>query len=149
LTGTTLSIIGDAQNDRISVVRDVATNQLIVTDFGNFLGAFSIGNVTQIAILLDGGNNFVSIAPNVPQPVQVLGGANNDRIFAFGSGNTVLMGGANGFDRLMGGMGVNTLFGSGGRTILSGGLGPALEIGGTGANVFRGDLLRDIAPFIN
>ncbi len=88
-----------------------------------------------------GGDDFVSVAREVPVPVTLRGGPGQDRLIG-GAGPDKLVGGAGddtligrgGADSLYGGPGNDRLLGCGGNDLLRGGGGEDVLLGGSGRN---------------
>lgn len=127
LASGVLSVLGDANNDRILVSLDNAHGQLVVTDNGKLLGQYAATDVTKIAIDAGGGNNVVRINRDVTQDAVITGGAGHN-VFYAGGGTTVLLGGT----------GDNKLVAGSAPTVLTGGTGTNRLYGGADANVFQG-----------
>ncbi len=84
-----------------------------------------------------GGNDVITLAPDVPVPATLRGGPGDDRLFG-GAGNDKLVGGP-GNDYLSGRGGNDSIFGGPGEDQLLGGPGDDLMRGGEGADsIFRG-----------
>jgi Ca2+-binding RTX toxin-like protein len=87
------------------------------------------------------GEDTVSVAPIVPEPVTLRGGPGGDLLIA-GSSADKLVGGE-GNDRLIGGAGADVLFGGPGVDLLSGEGGFDLLVGGPGKDILRGGYGKD------
>jgi Ca2+-binding RTX toxin-like protein len=125
LPGTsTLSIFGDARNNRITVSRDAAGDILVNGGAVRVLGARpTVANTSLIQVFGRGGNDSIALdETNGALPkADLFGGAGNDTLIG-GSGNDLLFGGA----------GNDSLLGKGGNDLLFGGDGNDTLIGGTG-----------------
>lgn len=88
------------------------------------------------------GEDVVSVAPIVPEPVTMRGGPGDDLLIA-GSSADKLSGGE-GNDRLIGGAGADALFGGAGADVLIGERGDDLLVGGPGNDVLRGGYGKDV-----
>ena len=62
LVGNTLTILGGPNPDYIGVIRDLATDQLVVTDGGREVFRVASAAVNLITVNADGGNDVVVIA---------------------------------------------------------------------------------------
>jgi Ca2+-binding RTX toxin-like protein len=124
LTQGVLTVLGDAQDNTISVSRDAAGSILVDGGAVKVLGAkANVTNTTLIQIFGLGGNdNLSENETNGALPrANIFGGAGDDTITG-GSGNDLLFGEA----------GNDTLLGKGGNDLLFGGDGNDVLIGGTG-----------------
>lgn len=110
LAGTSLTVTGTADDDRIRIVSD-GTN-LSVVDGSAVIGTFAVTAVTDIAVNTLTGNDAVVVAPNVLQAVAINGGVGNNKLVA-GGGDTVLQAGS-GRDTLFGGDATTTFNADGG-----------------------------------
>ena len=147
LAGTTLTILGGPGNDRISVLLDQPTNNLVVSDSGQPVFIVPSAAVTTININSGDGTDFVFVGPGITQDTTITGGTPNARFgpgsdfFVYlGTGHGQLIGG-NGDNKLVGGPGNDLLLGGAGNNILIGGSGPGRNVltGGGGINTFYGD----------
>jgi uncharacterized protein GlcG (DUF336 family) len=105
----TLTITGDADNDRIRIVGEGGS--LRVLDGTDELGTFVSSAVSSIVVNAGAGNDAVFVANEVLQPVTMNGGPGRDKLVAGGGAATLSGGGAD--DLLIGGLG-GTAFNSGG-----------------------------------
>lgn len=87
------------------------------------------------------GNDVVMLGRDVPVPVTLRGGTDNDQLYGGGTGDLLVGGtgddrlfGRPGADTLLGGDGADTLVGGAGNDLLRGGLGEDMLAGGSGAN---------------
>ncbi len=112
LAGGTLTVAGDAADNRITIFRD--GTDVVVTERGVEVGRFAVVGVTRIQVAAGDGNDVVK----VDQGLLI---------------NTVLDGGA-GIDRLAGGGALNAITGGDGNDVLKGGLGRNAFGGGAGQN---------------
>src|SRR5262245_274217 len=110
LAGGTLTVTGDADDDRIRVVLEGAN--LRVLDGTQELGLFPSAAVTNIVVNTGDGNDTILIDRSVTHPATINAGAGNDKLVA-GGGPTVLLGGP-GDDELFGNPGPTTFDGNGG-----------------------------------
>jgi Ca2+-binding RTX toxin-like protein len=120
----TLTVIGDALNNTITVSRDAAGTLLVNNGAVAILGGLAtVANTNLIDVFGLAGNDTISLnEANGPLPRANLFG---------GPGNDVLTGGS-GNDLLFGESGNDTLLGKGGNDLLFGGDGADVLIGGTG-----------------
>lgn len=88
------------------------------------------------------GEDSVSIAPIVPEPVTLRGGPGDDLLIAGSSADRLA--GGEGDDRLIGGAGADALFGGLGADLLSGEGGFDLLVGGPGKDILRGGYGEDV-----
>ena len=127
-----LRIIGTARADRITVARaqpsDLGAAPNVEVTLNGVTRAFDAADVRLITIAGRGGDDEISLAPDVTVPASLLGGAGND-----------LLTGGGGADTLSGGAG-NDLFTSRDTT-------PDLLLGGPGADIATKDP-RDAARTI-
>src|SRR3954468_17138295 len=71
LAGTTLNIVGGPGNDRIAVMHNLQTDQLLVFDGGQVTGTFASAAVNLIVVNSGDGNDIVVIEPGVSQDAQI------------------------------------------------------------------------------
>jgi Ca2+-binding RTX toxin-like protein len=129
--GTTLTVTGGPENDRIAINPDPTTlSNLIVTSYGSVVGVFPAAGVTDIAVNSGDGNDTVYINPVIFLPATITGGKGSD-VFVAGGGPTVLNGGT-GNNTLIGGAGMDTLNGGPGNDTLYSGAGASTLVPGTG-----------------
>jgi uncharacterized protein GlcG (DUF336 family) len=121
LQGSTLAIFGGPNNDSISVTREVATDQLVVTDAGREVFRVASSAVTLITVNSGDGNDVVFIGPTVTQNAQIVGG--NPAPTRFTPGGDVFIYDGSGSAQLYGGPGDNRLIAGGAShdNIISGG----------------------------
>lgn len=145
LRGRTLKINGSDQADVILVGLSESGNQLEVTLNDRAVQVFNVGDVKRIKIYGRGGNDFISIAPEVTIKAKIKGGdgddvinsgGGSDRIFG-GRGNDLIRGGA-GRDKIRGGRGNDVLLGEAGNDRIKGNRGRDVLIGGVGSDRIRG-----------
>src|SRR6478609_8832558 len=120
----TLSIIGNSGNDNIQI--SMQSSSIHVVDKGvahNY-------NANRIVVLGLGGNDTITVDPNVTISVWLDGGNGNDTLQG-GSGNDVILGGA-GNDTIYGGAGNDKIFGGGGNDLVDAGDGDDGVTGGKG-----------------
>ncbi len=110
-----LAVVGTGPRDHIEV--SLASNQLVVTDFGRTVGSFASADVTNIAITEGDGNNVVIIDAAVTQAAVVRTGTGNNSLYAGGGPTTIIAGNGNNKlyagsapDYLEGGSGTNSFF---------------------------------------
>src|SRR5262245_10798520 len=89
LAAGTLTVTGTAADDRIRVVLE--GDELRVLEGTNELGRFASAAVTTITIDGAAGNDTVIVGDSVTQPVNVSGGAGDDKLVA-GAGAAALNG---------------------------------------------------------
>jgi len=157
LAGTTLTITGSENHDRIEVQFDAPVNQLVVLDAGRAVQRFNSAAVNNIVVNGLGGNDFILIGQGVPQAVTVNGGngssffgnTGGDLIINRGTGPAVLNGNE-GDDRLVGGPNSDALNGNAGRDVLQGLGGINVLTGGANRDFFFGvngfDTITDFGP---
>ena len=136
----TLSIRGTAGNDKIAVhlaAADPTTVQVDFGDDGTPDQSFSASTITQVSVLLGGGDDVFVVEGAFTTPVIVDGGSGNDTITG-GQGNDTLLGGA-GDDIINGGDGNDVIFGNGGIDTVDGNRGNDTAFLGSGADSFRWD----------
>ncbi len=142
LIGTVLTVTGSAVNDRISVLRDLATDQLVVLNCDQVTGQFASAAVTNIVVNSGNGNDLVFIGPNVVQDATINGGTGFQR---FRTGGDVLIYKGLGRATINGGGGDDQLIGSTNNDVLNGGAGGSdFLFGGGGANVLTGGPDRNL-----
>jgi uncharacterized protein GlcG (DUF336 family) len=105
----TLTVSGDADNDRIRIVREGGS--LRVLDGTDELGTFASAAVTAITVNAGAGNDAVFVANEVVQPVTMNGGPGRNKLVA--GGGPASLNGEGEDDLLIGGLG-GTSFNSGG-----------------------------------
>lgn len=141
-----LVVTGGPGNDRIDLILDAATNEIVVLDAGQMVGRFDSGSVNTISIAAGIGDDLVSVAQAIVQALTIDGEAGNDTLQA-GSGPATLLGG-DGDDVLIGGPGADILlgeagddkvFGNGGPDVLDGGLGKDKLFGVSSADTVTTD----------
>lgn len=149
LAATVLTVNGGPSNDRISVIRDLANDQLVVLDGATETGRFASAAVSQININGFDGNDVLIVGPNVQQNATLDGGGNiirfqagGDFLVYRGNGNAILLGG-DGNDKLLGGPGNDQLFGGPGNDVLFGDGGMNQLTGGPGRDQFYGSIAND------
>lgn len=142
----TLSIIGSANNDQVSVYRDAARNQIVVQDAGAVVARLNAGPVSGILLSGLAGNDVLKIAADVTLPSTILGGAGND--FLQGGGAAMIAGG-DGNDKLVAGPGSAAMQGGNGNDILRSSTDLDVLQGDAGADKFftiLGTVLADAGP---
>src|SRR5213078_2574580 len=134
-SGGVLSVIGDAQNNAITVSRDAAGKLLVnggaVAVKG---GTPTVANTTLIQVVGQGGNDTITLN-------EANGALPRANLFG-GAGNDVLTGGS-GADMLFGQAGNDTLLGKGGNDLLFGGDGNDALTGGDGDDQVFGEAGND------
>lgn len=116
VAGGVLTVSGTPGDDRIRIVRD--GDALRVFDGTAEVGAFSSAAVASITVAAGDGDDLVLVSDAVVQPVELQGGAGDDRLYA-GGGDAILDGGP-GDDRLTAGQGATTFNGGPGANDLIG-----------------------------
>jgi hypothetical protein len=115
------SVDGTPQGDTIDIYRGHHDHDVMVTENGVTSGPFQ--PTSRIVVFGYGGNNQITVAPDVRVPAWLDGGNGNNLLIG-GGGNNVLIGGAGndaligGRDLLIGGSGKDVLLGMGGGDIL-------------------------------
>jgi uncharacterized protein GlcG (DUF336 family) len=150
LAGTTLTILGGANADIITVNRELLTDQLVVKDAGQEVGRFASAAITDLTISGGDGNDLIYVGPNVTQNATLNGDGNTaffqiggDTLVYRGSGVATINGGV-GNDLLQSNSAANdTLNGGAGRDVLDGGLGQNQLTGGADPDIFLGSIGRD------
>jgi Ca2+-binding RTX toxin-like protein len=132
-----LNIGGSDANDRIQITFGGGVQ---VRLNGRKLGTFS--SATRIFVFGGDGNDTVTIASNVPLPVEVRGGDGNDYIT--GGAKADLIDGGPGNDRLHGGLGDDEILGGDDNDTISGGSGNDTLDGGDGNDTINGEIGNDI-----
>jgi Ca2+-binding RTX toxin-like protein len=128
-----LTVVGDIQNNAISISRNAAGRILVnsgaVTIHG---GTPTVANTALIRVFGNGGNDsIVLVETNGALPAaRLFGGAGNDNLVG-GAGNDALFG-QDGNDTLQGRGGADQLFGGNGSDVLIGGVGSDLVFGQDG-----------------
>lgn len=139
LSGTTLTVMGTAGNDRILIQREAGN--LVVRDSSGVIGRFNPARVGTITIRTGNGNDVVKIAAQVTNPATIIAGNGKDVLQA-GGGPTRITGGGPG-TIMAGGSSANTLVGGTGSQKLVGGTGSNTVLPGPGdkkvVNVTRND----------
>lgn len=110
VTGGTLTVTGDAADNRINIFRD--GTDLVVTDRGVEVHRTPIVNINSIVVNAGDGDDVVKVDQGILINTVLDGGNGNDRLSGGGALNTITGGGGN--DVLKGGLGVNTFGGNGG-----------------------------------
>ena len=147
LVGTTLTITGGPNRDRIDVDLDPNSGNIVVRDAGQVTAQFAPAAVAAITIDAGAGDDDVSISQDVTVPATINGGSGDDLLFA-GGGPTTLDGGP-GDDKVEAGSAPTTLLGGAGNDLLIGRAGVALDTvdGGPGADAIQRVTTADvIAP---
>ena len=118
-----LTILGDAQNNNITVARSTSGSILVSDGTRTFVNMATVANTRLIQIFGQAGNDNLSLnESNGALPAaDIFGGDGNDTITG-GSGNDLLFGQA-GNDTLLGKGGNDLLFGGDGNDTLTGGAG--------------------------
>ena len=135
-------------DETFQVVRGETDDQVVVTAFGV---SRTYSGVSSIFADGGAGNDTITVDPSVPLPIELRGGAGDDRLRAGkgrakllgGPGNDALYGGP-ATDYLDGGPGDDQLFGDGGNDVLIGGNGADLLDGGQGDDDLQGGEGRDV-----
>jgi Ca2+-binding RTX toxin-like protein len=128
-----LTVIGDAQDNTITVSRDAAGSLLVNGGAINVKGGSpTVANTTLIQLFGQGGNDTLQLDEvNGALPsANIFGGAGND-VLTGGSGNDQLFG-QGGNDTLLGKGGADLLFGGAGSDVLTGGVGDDQVFGQAG-----------------
>jgi Ca2+-binding RTX toxin-like protein len=102
----TLTVPGTAGDDTINVNLNLSGSGLLVR-LNEQLIFYALGDVKRMKLEGGSGDDEIRIAPGVPQPATLLGGAGND-VLVGGDGDDRLDGGA-GADLISGGWGSNTV----------------------------------------
>jgi Ca2+-binding RTX toxin-like protein len=133
-TGT-LSVFGDAQDNRITVSRDAAGKILVNGGAVEVSGGTpTVANTALISVFGQDGNDTIALD-------EANGALPNANLFG-GAGDDVLTGGS-GADQLFGQAGNDTLLGKGGNDLLFGGAGNDVLTGGTGNDQVFGEAGND------
>src|SRR5437868_12869354 len=82
LVGTTLTITGGPDRDRIDVDLDKFAGTIVVRDAGLVTGQFAQAAVTAIDIQAGAGDDVVRISADITVPATIDGGNGNDLLFA-------------------------------------------------------------------
>src|SRR5260221_2445651 len=126
-----LSVVGDANGNRIVTSRDKA-GRILVNGVKTVGGQPTADNTSLIDIFGQGGNDTISVdEANGPMPAVNIFGCDGDDKITGGSGNDLLFGQA-GNDTINGGAGNDFLFGGDGNDTLDGGTGDDQLFGGAG-----------------
>lgn len=136
VAGGVLTVTGSNNTDRIEILRDLGTNQLVVKDFGNEFARFNSAGVTNIVVNALAGNDLVIVGTDVQQNATLNGGGGVQR---FRNGGDVLTYRGLGVATLNGQGGDDYLTGSFNNDILNGGAGNDVLAGNGGNNVYTGD----------
>src|SRR4051794_37013594 len=121
LSGTTLTVTGDDQPDRVTIADDgngLLTNTFAgtaTTDFGNGQTLPADGTI-DLVFTAAGGDDAVTITTQGLKSVTVDGGDGDDTII--GSNNPDTLSGGNGDDRVIGAKGGDTIKGDAGNDVL-------------------------------
>jgi phospholipase C len=125
----TLVVQGTEGNDKISITQDSGELHVQITSKGLDYDHFFAQSISRIEIYGQGGNDKITVAPDVTTPAFIFAGNGNDTIHG-GGGPTVEVGGS-GNDKLFGGDGPSILIGGSGRAKIETGAGATLAIAGT------------------
>lgn len=133
-----LTVIATDGRDIVSVYKH--NDQLVVATKASGAAVveqrFNIAEVNRIIMVLGGGNDSATIAPDVTLPVVIYGDDGRDDLHA-GGGPSFFIGGA-GYDTLIGGVADDTLQGGLGNDRIEGGLGNDQLSGDDGDDVLLG-----------
>ena len=137
-TKTALYVGGTTGDDQITVVQNGTTGNYEVRINGVSKGTFA--PTGRIIIFGQAGNDDINVPNSVTLPVEMFGGAGNDRLSG-GGGDDLLVGG-DGADELFGGSGRDILIGGAGLDHLTGNAGDDVLIGGSTTYDFDFDALH-------
>jgi Ca2+-binding RTX toxin-like protein len=136
VSGSTLNVVGTDLSDQITIknvfINGVSNTDVHIHTLGpvpDFQGDFPTSGLTGLVVYARGGNDVITVSPNVVLPALLFGEDGDDKIYA-GGGPSVLSGGA-GDDYLQAGLGNDILIGGTGKDVLVGGGSGDIEIGGT------------------
>lgn len=132
--------VGGTNGGDVVDVRNGSGGTLIVDIGGATVGTFSASG--RIVILGGGGDDSLSVNPNVTHGADIYGGAGNDALTG-GGGDDVMYGGANN-DRVTARGANDIALGESGNDSLTGGDGRDILIGGIGADSVKGNADDDI-----
>jgi Ca2+-binding RTX toxin-like protein len=122
----TLVVQGTEQNDRISVTQDSGELRVQINDsFDHFFAQ----PISRIEIYGQGGNDKITVAPDVTTAAYIFAGSGNN-VIQGGGGATVEVGGS-GNNRLFGGGGPSIQIAGSGRAMIETGSGATLAIAGS------------------
>jgi Ca2+-binding RTX toxin-like protein len=145
LIDETLLVIGTEGNDRVMIK---STKDGLIKVCENFTSGrcharfFNVEDITDIKMLLGGGNDYAKISSGIQMPAYIDGGDGNDKLI--GGGNNDMLIGGPGNDRLFGGDGHEIIYGGPGNDKLYGGKGGDILDGGTGNDLLFGDSGSDL-----
>ena len=125
----TLVVQGTEGNDVITVSQHGSNLRVQISGAGVAYDHYFAQPISRIEVYGQGGNDQITVAPNVTAPAFVFAGAGNDVLRA-GGGASVLVGGR-GNNVLFGGAGPSILIAGTGHAQLQGGTGAAIQIAGT------------------
>jgi Ca2+-binding RTX toxin-like protein len=134
-----LYVIGTYGDDHLLINRN-SEGFKVHADFlpdSGHVRTVSADGIRRIEVRLSDGNDHATIAGNIDLPVQIDGGAGDDRMMVTGLAPAVLIGGI-GNDVLIGGGGNDTLDGGEGNDILLGRDGDDILLGGAGNDILVG-----------
>jgi phospholipase C len=123
-----LIVQGTEGDDKISITLDSGETHVQI---GDSFDHFFAQPISRIEIYGQGGNDKISVAPDVTTPTYIFAGSGNDKVEG-GGGQTVIVGGS-GDNRLTGGGGPSIIIGGSGHDHLNTGDGAALVVAGTTA----------------
>jgi Ca2+-binding RTX toxin-like protein len=138
----TLIVQGTEGNDRIQISQDNGNLEVKITGPGVRYHRFFAEPFSRIEIYGQGGDDHLSVGPEVTTPAFIFAGNGNDVIKA-GGGASVVVGGA-GDNVLTGGAGPSILIAGAGHDVLRGGSGAAIQIAGTTEYDANLEALRDL-----
>jgi acid phosphatase len=125
----TLVVQGTEGRDHINITQDSGELHVQITGPGVNFDQFFAQPISRIEIYGQGGNDKITVAPDVTTAAYIFAGNGNDKITG-GGGQTVIVGGS-GNSTLIGGAGPSIIIGGSGHEKLKAGAGAALLIAGT------------------
>jgi phospholipase C len=126
-----LIVQGTEGADKINITQDSGEIRVQIKGRGVNFDHFFPQAISRIEIYGQGGNDKISVAPDVTTPAYIFAGSGDDKVEG-GGGQTVIVGGS-GDNRLTGGAGASIIIGGSGHDHLATGDGAALLIAGTTA----------------
>lgn len=120
LIGTQLIVTGTQGPDRIRVDLDTSSNQVLVRSYGQEVGRYSSGAISEVIINGQAGNDIIAVSPSIPFSTVIAGGEGND-ILQAGTGDAMVTGDGGVINRVMGGNGTNILISGSGNDVLGAG----------------------------
>jgi phospholipase C len=125
----TLVVQGTEGNDRIDITQDGGELHVQIKGRGTNFDHFFAQPISRIEVYGQGGNDRITVAPDVTTPAYIFAGSGNNTIQG-GGGPTVIVGGS-GDNLLTGGSSPSILIGGSGHERLTTGSAAALLIAGT------------------